>query len=61
MRFFRPTAAIFTLIFASLGVVILYDPLGKGVPSQPGSLLFGAFCCSLAFVLVFFLLQPIDK
>lgn len=61
MRFFRPAAAISTLILACAGVFILYDPLGKGVPSPPGALLGGAFCCSLAFILVFFLLQPTGK
>lgn len=61
MKFFKGFAVLLALTFILLGILFLYDSVSHPIAAAPGQIIAGAFFCSLALTLVYFLLRPAEK
>lgn len=57
-RFFLPSGTIVIVVLAVVSVLVLYGPLQQRDSLPIGLVLIGAVSCSLALILVFFLVRP---
>jgi hypothetical protein len=61
MRFFRGIAIILAVIFVSIGIFMLYEPVSHQLAPASDQVIVGAVFCALALALVYFVSRPILK
>ena len=61
MRAFRGFAIVLAVAFICAGIFMLYDPVSHQLAPASDQVIAGAVCCSLAFILVYFVSRPILK
>jgi hypothetical protein len=61
MRFFRGIAILLAVIFTSIGIFMLYEPVSHQRAPASDQVILGAVFCALALTLVYFVSRPVVK
>lgn len=61
MRFFRGLGIILAVVFISVGIFMLYEPVSHHRAPASDQVIVGAVFCALALTLVYFVSRPIVK
>jgi hypothetical protein len=61
MRFFKGIAIILAVIFISMGIFMLYEPVSSQRAPASDQVIVGAVFCALALTLVYFVSRPVMK
>lgn len=61
MRFFRGLAIVLAVVFTSIGISMLYEPVSNQRAPASDQVIIGAVFCALALTLVYFVSRPIMK
>ena len=61
MRFFRGLGIILAVVFISVGIFMLYEPVSHQRAPASDQVIVGAVFCALALTLVYFVSRPVMK